>query len=58
MWIYYNIPVVMFWVFLFLFFFLVFFGCEVCEILTPQLGIEPAPLALEDEILTPGKMKY
>ena len=35
-----------------------FFGHEACGILVPQPGIEPAPPALEDEVLTtepPGK---
>ena len=34
------------------------FGHEACGILAPQPGIEPAPLALEGEVLTtelPGK---
>ena len=34
------------------------FGQEICGILAPQPGIEPAPPALEGEILTtvlPGK---
>ena len=31
-----------------------FFGHEAYVILAPQLGIEPAAPALEDEILTPG----
>ena len=30
------------------------FGHEVCGILAPQPGIEPAPPALEDEVLTTG----
>ena len=29
-----------------------FFGCKACGILAPQPGAEPAPLALEGEILT------
>ena len=33
-----------------------FFGQEVCEILTPQLRIEPAPPALEGEALTSGPL--
>ena len=35
-----------------------FFGHEACGVLAPQLGIEPAPLALEGKVLTtepPGK---
>ena len=39
-----------------------FFGLEACGILAPRPGIEPAPPALEDEVLTtgpPGKsLKY
>ena len=38
-----------------------FFGCEPCGILAPQPGIEPAPPALEGEVLTtgpPGKSLY
>ena len=31
-----------------------FFDCEACEILAPWLGIEPAPPAMEAEILTTG----
>ena len=31
-----------------------FFSHEACEILTPQPGIEPAPSALEGEVLTTG----
>ena len=31
-----------------------FFGHEACGILAPQPGIEPAPPALESEILTTG----
>ena len=31
-----------------------FFGCKACEILVPQPGIEPTPLALEGEVLTTG----
>ena len=30
------------------------FGHEACGILAPQPGIEPAPLALEGEVLTTG----
>ena len=30
------------------------FGHEACGILIPQLGIEPAPTALEGEVLTTG----
>lgn len=33
-----------------------FFGQEVCEILTPQLRIEPAPPALEGKALTSGPL--
>ena len=38
-----------------------FFGHEACGILAPQPGIEPAPPALEGEVLTtglPGKSLY
>ena len=31
-----------------------FFGWEACGILAPQPGIEPAPPALEGEVLTTG----
>jgi len=31
-----------------------FFGCEAYGILTPWPGIEPAPHALEGEVLTTG----
>ena len=31
-----------------------FFGPEACGILAPQPGIEPAPPALEGEVLTTG----
>ena len=31
-----------------------FFGCEACGILAPPPGIEPAPPALEGEVLTTG----
>ena len=31
-----------------------FFGCEACGILAPRPGIEPAPPALEGEVLTTG----
>ena len=31
-----------------------FFGREACGILAPQPGIEPAPPALEGEVLTTG----
>ena len=31
-----------------------FFGCEACGILATQLGIEPAPSAMEGEVLTTG----
>ena len=31
-----------------------FFGCEACGILAPGPGIEPAPPALEGEVLTTG----
>ena len=31
-----------------------FFGCEACGILVPWLGIEPAPSALEGEVLSTG----
>ena len=31
-----------------------FFGREACGILAPRPGIEPAPLALEGEVLTTG----
>ena len=30
------------------------FGWEACENLAPWLGMEPAPPALEGEVLTPG----
>ena len=30
------------------------FGSEVCGILAPRPGIEPAPPTLEDEVLTTG----
>ena len=30
-----------------------FFGCEACGVLAPQLGMEPAPPALEGEVLRP-----
>ena len=30
------------------------FGCEMCGVLDPWPGIEPAPSALEGEVLTPG----
>ena len=33
-----------------------FFGQEVCEILTPQPRIKPAPPALEGEALTSGPL--
>ena len=45
---------------LFLFHVLVFW-CEVCRILAPQPGIEPAPPALEGKVLTtgpPGKLNF
>ena len=32
-----------------------FFGCKACRILAPQSGIEPAPPALEGEVLTTGR---
>ena len=32
-----------------------FFGPKAYGILAPQLGIEPVPLALEDEVLTTGQ---
>ena len=38
-----------------------FSGHEACGILAPQLGIEPAPPALEGEVLTtrpPGKSRF
>ena len=38
-----------------------FFGHEACGILAPRPGIEPAPSALEGEVLTtgsPGKSQY
>ena len=31
-----------------------FFGCEACGILAPRPGTEPAPTALEVEVLTTG----
>ena len=31
-----------------------FFGYEACGIVSPQPGIEPAPPALEDEVLATG----
>ena len=31
-----------------------FFGHKTCEISAPQLGIEPAPLTLENEVPTTG----
>ena len=31
-----------------------FFGCEACGILAPWPGIEPAPTAPEEELLTTG----
>ena len=34
-----------------------FLGCEACGILAPQPGVEPAPLALEGEILTSGPVE-
>ena len=34
-----------------------FLGCEAYGILAPQPGVEPAPLALEGEILTSGPVK-
>ena len=37
-----------------LFFMFCFFGQEACGILAPRARIEPAPPALESEILTPG----
>ena len=36
---------------LLLFYVLFFFGCEVCVILVPWIGIKPAPPALEREVL-------
>ena len=39
---------------LLLFFMFWFFGGEACGILAPRPGIEPAPPALEGEVLTPG----
>ena len=40
-------------VYVFMVFFF-FFGQEACGILAPRARIEPAPPALESEILTPG----
>ena len=37
---------------LLLFYFLIFWAA--CEILAPVPGIEPAPPALEDKVVTPG----
>ena len=37
-----------------LFYVLVFWGHEACEILAPQPGIEPVPPALEGEFLITG----
>ena len=34
--------------------YVLFFGYEAYGILAPQPGIEPAPLTLEDEVLTTG----
>ena len=31
-----------------------FLGPEACRILTPRPGMEPTPLELEGEVLTPG----
>ena len=39
---------------LLLFLYFGFFGREACGILAPQPGIEPAPPALEGEVLTTG----
>ena len=39
---------------LLLFYVLFFWVCEACGILTPRPGIEPAPPALEGEVLTTG----
>ena len=39
---------------LLLFYALVFFGPEACEILAPQPGVETSLPALECEVLTPG----
>ena len=39
---------------LLLFYVLVFLAKEVCGILAPWPGFEPAPLALEGEVLTTG----
>ena len=38
-----------------LFYVLLFFGPKAYGILAPSLGIEPAPLALEGEVLTTGQ---
>ena len=38
----------------FVLFICLLFGHETCGILAPQSGIEPAPCALEDELLTTG----
>ena len=35
-------------------FYVLFFGHEACQFLAPWLGIEPAPPALEGEVLTTG----
>ena len=38
-----------------------FFGCKACGILAPRLEMEPAPPALEGEVLAtepPGKSQY
>ena len=32
----------------------IFFGCEACGILAPQLGIKLATPALKGKVLTPG----
>ena len=45
-WIWYSIIYVLFW----------FFGCKVCGILAPQLGIEPSLLVLEGEVLATGPL--
>ena len=54
MWTIYNVFIEFVIILLLFFFIFWFFGCESCEILAPQPGIEPAFPALEGEVLTTG----
>ena len=56
----YWICTILLLILMFFFFFLIF-GCKTCGILASWQGIEPAPSALESEVLTtgpPGKSHY